>query len=709
MPRGKKNLKNGPTIAIDEELFRRMFDEHAAVMLSIDPQSGYILDANKAAIDFYGYPKSKLYSMTIQEINVLLPEQVAEERQKALSEERNYFVFTHMLAGGKERIVEVYSSPIALREKRVLFSIIHDITERRQAEAELRKSEERYRTLFNGMMDGIYRSSHEGRFVDVNPAMVRMFGYSSREEMMAVDIKKELYFSPEERGSHILDTGREEIEAYRMRRKDGSEIWVEDHGYYVHDEQGNILYHEGMLRDITARKQVEDALRESEQNYRNLANSGQALIWSSGIDGRCNYFNETWLKFTGRMLEQELGDGWIEGMHPEDYEDNKRTYLDAFKRREIFSLEYRLRRWDGEYRWLQDDGSPQYNTAGEFIGYIGHCLDITERKRVAEIIRESEERLTAVVEGSQLGYSDWNIKTGEIRRNERWAGMLGYTLKEIENTYQQWEELLHPDDCQSARQSLEDHLHGRTSIHRDEYRLRAKDGSYRWILDQGKIVEYDPQGNPLRMTATHTDITARKQAEAELLQAKEALEATHRELEKAFAREQQLARIDMLTGVNNRRYLFELATYEFKVAARYVSPLSVLMFDVDHFKLINDNFGHAIGDQALQHLVQIVRAQLRSVDVLGRYGGDEFIILLPRTDAGEAKILGERIHSSIASMRMETNKGLLSLTISLGIAQILHNSAQPDSLEDLLQRADQALYTAKQAGRNRTVIFNEGR
>ena len=140
---------------------------------------------------------------------------------------------------------------------------IRDITERKLAEEVLLDSRERYLSLFDNMLDGIYRSTPEGKFVDVNPAMVNMFGYSSSEEMLQVDIRKELYFAPEERGSHVLDTGHEEIEVYRMRRKDGSEIWVEDHGHYVHDEQGRIAYHEGLLRDITDRKQAEGVLAES--------------------------------------------------------------------------------------------------------------------------------------------------------------------------------------------------------------------------------------------------------------------------------------------------------------------------------------------------------------------------------------------------------------------------------------------------------------
>ncbi|MBI4810933.1 MAG: PAS domain S-box protein, partial [Ignavibacteriales bacterium] len=152
---------------------------------------------------------------------------------------------------------EVSLNRIELGDKIFLQALVRDITERFQAEKALRESEERYRSLFDRMMDGVYRSTHDGRFVDVNDAMVKMFGFSSKEEMLKVDIKKELYFAHSDRDSLFLDTGREKIEVFRMRRKDGSEIWVEDHGHYVHDEQGNIIFHEGILRNITERMRNE--------------------------------------------------------------------------------------------------------------------------------------------------------------------------------------------------------------------------------------------------------------------------------------------------------------------------------------------------------------------------------------------------------------------------------------------------------------------
>jgi PAS domain S-box-containing protein/putative nucleotidyltransferase with HDIG domain len=160
---------------------------------------------------------------------------------------------------GTHRWLETHAVPLRNSTGEIvsLLGVTRDITERKKAEEAQRRSAEQYSSLFERMMDGIYRSTHEGKFVDVNPAMVKMFGYLSKEEMQSIDIKKELYFAPEERGSHILDTGQEETEVYRMRRRDGSEIWVEDHGWYIHDEHGNIIYHEGILRDVTERKRAQ--------------------------------------------------------------------------------------------------------------------------------------------------------------------------------------------------------------------------------------------------------------------------------------------------------------------------------------------------------------------------------------------------------------------------------------------------------------------
>ena len=157
------------------------------------------------------------------------------------------------------------------------------------------------------------------------------------------------------------------------------------------DEIGTLIG--GFNRLLDAMKQRDEALKESEQHFRTLANSGSALVWTSGIDKRCSYFNEPWLKFTGRSLEDELGNGWTTGLHPDDLERCQEIYNTAFDQRLSFRMDYRVRHADGTYHWVSDDGTPRYDTQGEFLGYIGFCMDVTERKQLEETLREHSIQL----------------------------------------------------------------------------------------------------------------------------------------------------------------------------------------------------------------------------------------------------------------------------------------------------------------------------
>ncbi len=152
-----------------------------------------------------------------------------------------------------------------------------------------------------------------------------------------------------------------------------------------------------MRQMILELRRVQAELRENEQNYKTLIDSGRAMIWLSGPDKLCTYFNQVWLEFTGRRLEQEIGNGWAEGVHPDDFQRCLDIYVGAFDRREKFSMEYRLRRHDGAYRWILDDGCPRYDSKGEFIGYVGHCLDIHEHKQASMQILHNETRLRGLV------------------------------------------------------------------------------------------------------------------------------------------------------------------------------------------------------------------------------------------------------------------------------------------------------------------------
>ncbi|MBD2197608.1 MULTISPECIES: sensor histidine kinase [Calothrix] len=153
-----------------------------------------------------------------------------------------------------------------------------------------------------------------------------------------------------------------------------------------------------VLEDITAHKQAEDALRESEQRFHTMANTAPVMLWMAGVDGLFNFFNQSWLKFTGRTMEQQQGLGWLEGVHPQDQEFCQEIYDSAFHARGKFEMEYRLMRHDGEYRWILDTGVPRFTPDGKFVGYIGCCIDITERKLAEVALKHSQASVQAQLE-----------------------------------------------------------------------------------------------------------------------------------------------------------------------------------------------------------------------------------------------------------------------------------------------------------------------
>jgi PAS domain S-box-containing protein len=285
------------------------------------------------------------------------------------------------------------------------------VEERESAEDELREGAENLRlategrlrlaTLVESSDDAIIGRNIDGIITDWNAGAQRLFGYSAGEvigQSSAMLIPERLH--EEER--HILQRLRagECIEHYETEEltKRGETIAVSLTISPVRDSAGRIVGALQTVRDITGRKRTEYNLRESEDRFRLLANTAPAMIWMSGPDKLYTFFNQSWLQFTGRSMEQELGDGWAAGVHPEDMERCLRTYFDAFDARVSFEMEYRLRRFDGDYRWIVDFGSPRFERDGTLCGYIGSCIDITERKTFEESLQSLTGRLISAHE-----------------------------------------------------------------------------------------------------------------------------------------------------------------------------------------------------------------------------------------------------------------------------------------------------------------------
>lgn len=279
-----------------------------------------------------------------------------------------------------------------------VIGMVADITERKRIEEALRESEERlhlavqggrmYAFEWDAATDVIVRSGECAAILNWMDDPTRDTGRQFAVRVHPDD--REAYATPETGltpGNPTYQT------SYRVLRPNGSVIWLEANGHVFFDGEGRIQRIIGMVADVTERKQAEDALHESEERFRLVANNAPVLIWMSGADKLCTFFNKRWLDFTGRSMEQELGEGWASGVHPDDLERCLRTYSAAFDARADFEMEYRLRRFDREYRWIVDYGVPRFESNGTFCGYIGSCVDITDRKLSEASLQELSGRL----------------------------------------------------------------------------------------------------------------------------------------------------------------------------------------------------------------------------------------------------------------------------------------------------------------------------
>jgi diguanylate cyclase (GGDEF)-like protein/PAS domain S-box-containing protein len=315
------------------------------------------------------------------------------------------------------------------------------------------------------------------------------------------------------------------------------------------------------------------------EEYKILVEQAPIMIWRSDTTTACDYFNERWLVFTGRAMEQEIGNGWAEGVHPDDFDRCLKIYVDAFQRREIFEMEYRLRRHDGQYRWIFDRGVPFKGPDGNFAGYIGSCIDVTEKVEAREYLQKMHRKLESIV----------NERTAELQRKQK-------ELEEMNKTLE--------------RQAI----------------------------------------------------------------------------------------TDILTEVYNRQKFYEMLLQEIKESKRYNTHLSLIMFDIDHFKFVNDTYGHQAGDAVLKETAKLISKHIRDADLLARYGGEEFMILTPHTDRENAFMLAKKLRETVRTARFN---GVQHITCSFGVAQF-HSS---DTIDSFLKRIDDALYRAKNNGRDRVEML----
>lgn len=308
---------------------------------------------------------------------------------------------------------------------------------------------------------------------------------------------------------------------------------------------------------------------------------------------------------------------------------------------------------------------------------------LVQRIEVEQTLQISEERWKFALEGAGEGVWDWNLQTDEVYRSARWLQIYGYAEHEVGRTAQEGRMLIHPDDLQQALEDIQSYLEGRTAIFISEFRLRCKDGGWKWTLSRGKVVEKDEAGKPLRMIGIHSDISERKNSEAQVF---------------------QLAHYDSLTGLPNRVLFMDRLHQDIRKARRYAQSVTLIFLDLDRFKEVNDALGHDAGDQLLKETAQRLLGCVRGSDTVARLGGDEFTIILTNlSDSVSLEQVAQNILDRLAEP-FRIGDEMVYLSTSIGIT-IYPNDAV--DAEMLLKNADQAMYAAKEEGKNRFNYFTE--
>ena len=389
---------------------------------------------------------------------------------------------------------------------------------RRRAEVSLRQSEERMSLAAEAANLGLWFWDVGGNEIWMTDKGRALLGFIPDEPLDYAALTARVH--PADRPARdaairgALETKGEYAMEYRVVLPDGRLRWIGARGHCTNGGDTNGTRLLGVSMDVTAQKQAQEALRESEARFRTLADTAPVMIWMSGKDKLCTFFNSGWLDFTGRPLEKELGNGWAEGVHCEDLDGCLEVYVNSFEARHPFSMEYRLRRKDGEYRWVVDSGAPRFAPDGTFLGYIGSCIDITERK-------QAQDRFRLVVEASPVGIVLVDAQGQIVLVNARAENLFGYGREELIG---QPIQLLVPDWFRGEHPAHRAGFHAVPAAWAmgagRELFGRRKDAT-EFLVEIGTNPIQSPEGT-LVLSAI-VDITERKQAEAEARKHREEL------------------------------------------------------------------------------------------------------------------------------------------------------------------------------------------
>lgn len=555
--------------------------------------------------------------------------------------------------------------------------LINENRERESTQRALEESENRFRSMFvNNHAVMLLVDSETGDVVDANPAAARFYGYS-RSDLSAMNISDINILSKEELEVE-MDMAREGERThffFRHRLEDGRIRDVEVFSGPV-VSQGRELLH-SIIHDITDRNLAEQEL----QRYARVISSSPDMISMIDSDYVYRMVNDAYLcgfkmerhEIIGKTVEDLIG--------TELFEKVSRPSLDKALSGETVNVSTWMELPVLGRRFLAVTYHPVEDPDGS-IHYVSLAAkDMTDLKQSEVALQATTDRLTLASKAGGIGVWEWNLDTDEVIWDERMYAIYNVEDWEFPSAYEAWRHRVHPDDIAEAEAELDECVKESRDFN-FEYRLIWPNREIRVIRAAAMLADAGSDSGR-KMIGVNLDITEQRTMEENLL---------------------RLATTDSLTGAHNRRSFMERAEYEMERSKRYASPLTVLSLDIDHFKHINDRYGHHAGDEVLKALVILCKATLRNTDVFGRLGGEEFSALLTETDIYAGELSAERVRKAVEEMEVVVGDDVITLTVSIGLYE--YDNCD-DSLDEIMQRADAAMYRAKQSGRNRVEVEHD--
>jgi len=466
-------------------------------------------------------------------------------------------------------------------------------------------------------------------------------------------------------------------------------------------------------------------LAKREEHFRTIAEFAPVMLWVTDRTGKSQFLNKKWLKFTGCNDDNDPSSVWMDALHPSERKKCLASFQSAFKAQLPFQMEYQLRRHDGQYRWILDIGEPLYHQDGSFAGYIGSSQDISERKHAEKELQHSFAELKRHDrENTQL--SEMNSYLQVCRSTEELYPVLSFYAKQLFSGHSGLVSLI------NASRSLVDTIVEWGQSHDSDTVFNLEDC---WSLRQGKVHSVDDPQNGLlcrhlknkeprpylclpmnaygeTMGMLHLQLPGKPDNDLETDNSFEAIKGlagnfanqialSIANLRLREALQHQSVR-DPLTQLYNRRYLVESFERELARARRNQVSIGVVLIDIDHFKRYNDTYGHDGGDALLREFGSFFKNQCRREDIACRYGGEEFVMVMPGIDEQDLLNRCEDIRNKTKLLKIEhRSQKLGTITISIGAVLFpIHG----DSPETLINAADTAMYAAKHRGRDQVVL-----